>query len=503
MADIDIAIERIRSSIPVFGAQCLKILDKNGDTQPLLLNRAQQHVHDRLEEQLRTTGKVRALILKGRQQGVSTYIAARFYNKTSLNFGKRAFIVAHEQKATDNLFGMVKRYHDHNPFAPSTGATNAKELIFDRLDGGYKLATAGSKDVGRSNTAQLLHGSEVGFWQNAAEHMAGIGNSVGDGDGTEIVLESTANGIGNKFHELWQKAEAGEGEYIAIFVPWFWQEEYRSTVPEGFELTEQDVQYRDAYGLDMKQMAWRRNKISLYGHGFEWLFDQEFPATASLAFRSSTSDPYISPLLTSAGINSGYRDDFGPLIVGVDPAHTGPDRTAIVFRRGRMVTRIETHQGLNTMAVTGLIGQIIQEHKPDAVMIDKGGIGAGIYDRLVELGHGNVYGVLSGSAAHDSRVYANKRAEMWARMKKWLEDAPVRLPRSPELEADMSAPGYRFDSSNRILIEKKEDMKKRGMRSPDIADALAHTFAEYIPVTTEGINRGGNAGHVPATNAGY
>lgn len=503
MADIDIAIERIRNSIPIFGAQCLKILDKNGDTQPLLLNRAQQHVHDRLEEQLQTFGRVRALVLKGRQQGISTYIAARYYNKTSLNLGKHAFIVAHEQKATDNLFGMVKRYHDHNPFAPSTGATNAKELIFDLLDGGYKLATAGSKDVGRSNTAQLLHGSEFAFWQNAASHLAGIGNAVGDGDGTEIVLESTANGLGNAFHELWQKAEASEGEYIAIFVPWYWQDEYRSTVPEGFELSESDVLYREAYGLDLAQMVWRRNKISLYGHGFEWLFDQEFPATAALAFRSSTSDPYISPLLVSAAINSGYLDNFGPLIVGVDPAHTGPDRTAFVFRRGRVVTRIETHQGKSTMEVAGLVGNLIKDHNPDAVFIDKGGIGAGVYDRLIELGHGNVYGILSGAAASNNQLYANKRAEMWARMKKWLEDSPVRLPRSPELEADMSAPGHRPDSSGRLLIEKKEDMKKRGMRSPDIGDALAHTFAEFIPVTAEGINRGGNAGHVPATNAGY
>ncbi len=97
-----------------------------------------------------------ALILKGRQQGVSTYIGGPYYHHCTTQFGQSAFIVAHEQKATDNLFSMVERYHDNNPMGVSTGATNAKELIFDKLDGGYKLATASMEDVGRSNTALTL-----------------------------------------------------------------------------------------------------------------------------------------------------------------------------------------------------------------------------------------------------------------------------------------------------------------------------------------------------------
>jgi hypothetical protein len=108
-------------------------------------------------------------------------VAARFYHQTSTQPGRGAFIVAHEDKATANLFKMVKRYHDHNPMAPSTKASNAQELIFGALDSGYKLATAGSKDVGRSNTAQLMHGSEFAFWDNAQSHLAGIGNTIPSG----------------------------------------------------------------------------------------------------------------------------------------------------------------------------------------------------------------------------------------------------------------------------------------------------------------------------------
>lgn len=463
-----------------FAPACLKIRDKSGDLRPLNLNFAQRYVHARLEKQLRETGKVRALILKGRQQGLSTLIAARFYHKTSMNFGRRAFIVAHEQKATDSLFGMVKRYHDHNPMRPSTGATNAKELIFDKLDSGYKLATAGSRDVGRGNTAQLLHASEMAFWSNAAEHMAGIGNTIGDAPGSEIIIESTANGVGTPFHTLWQSAEAGEGDYTAIFVPWFWQPEYRSPMPaDGFVMSPEEAEYARIYGLDDMQIVWRRNKLVSYGPGREWLFDQEFPATQSLAFRSVTDDPFINSGLVMSAINNKFRDEHGPLVLGVDPADHGPDRTAIVFRRGRMVTRIHTYRNRSTMEVAGIVSELIAKHSPDAVFVDAVGLGAGIADRLRELGH-RVVAVHSGAAAQDHKVYANKRAEMWGRMREWLLDSPVRMVNDPALITDLTAPSYRFDSSGRLLLEKKDDMRARGLRSPDVGDALALTFAEFV-----------------------
>ena len=455
------------------------ILDKNGNKLPFRFNRAQKYVHMKLQEQLERTGKIRALILKGRQQGISTYIADRFYHKTSMLFGKKAFIVAHEQKATNNLFNMVKRYHENNPIAPITSATNAQELKFQKLDGGYLLATAGSKDVGRSNTAQYLHGSEFGFWDNPVLHFAGLGNTVADSEGTEIILESTANGIGNKFHLLWQDAEAGIGEYLAIFVPWFWQDEYRTRAPLDFELSQDDRKYAITYGLDMEQMAWRRNKIITYGAGFEWLFDQEYPATPTLAFRTATSDPLISPNLVMAAVNSDFRDRTGPLIIACDPAEYGDDRTAIAFRQGRVVFRIEYHEKKGPMEIAGLLAAYHKEFDPDGLLIDKIGIGSGIHDRLLELNIPCI-GVISAARANDPELYANKRAEMWYRMKEWLEDGPNRLPNDAALIADIAAPGYKYASNSTRLIESKKDMKKRGIRSPDGGDAIALTFAEII-----------------------
>lgn len=502
-----------RASLEVFCTHSLKVKPKKGGQNvPFIWNRAQRYIHERLEKQRAELGYVRALILKGRQQGCSTYVAARYYHKTSMNKGENAFIVAHEDKATKNLFEMVKRYHTANGLAPSTKASNAQELIFGKLDSGYKLATAGSDDVGRSNTARLLHGSEFGFWQNAQKHLAGLGNTIPSGAeaaGSEIILESTGNGIGNAFHLMWQDAEAGKGEYIAIFVPWFWQEEYTTPPKPDIELSADDLKYQAAYGLTDGQMQWRQNKIVEYGKGFEWLFDQEYPATAALAFQTSTQNPLISPSDVMMAVNNkGWSETSGALIMGCDPAEFGGDRTAICFRWGRTVIRMEYHEKLSTMEVAGKLGtywndgidfrgQIVY---PDAMLVDRIGIGAGIVDRLRELKI-PVIGVHSGERAVEDDIYENKRAEMWWNMKAWFEEHPNRLPNDAALIADLVAPQPKKTSRSRNLLESKDDMKKRGIRSPDGGDALALTFAEPVQPRVRGART--RSSKKPATKAGY
>src|SRR5215468_4835995 len=227
----------------VFATQHLRIRTKSGAIAPFVLNRAQRFIHEKLEAQSADIGKVRALILKGRQQGCSTYIAGRFYHRSSRNRGQRVFILTHEEQATQNLFEIVTRFHDHCGVKPSTGVDNSRELTFDRLDSGYRVGTAGTRGIGRSSTLQLFHGSEVAFWPFAETHLAGILQAVADRPGTESILESTANGIGNVFHTMWREAEAGTNGYIAIFVPWYWQEEYRRPVTADFELDADEREY--------------------------------------------------------------------------------------------------------------------------------------------------------------------------------------------------------------------------------------------------------------------
>jgi hypothetical protein len=489
--------KRMASDFVFYTDRCLFIRAKSGKVQGLRLNRAQQFIHERLEEQLAATGRVRALILKGRQQGCSTLIGARFYKHTSMASGIRTFILTHEDAATQNLFEMVNRYHEHCPedMRPSTGAANAKELFFDQLDSGYKVGTAGTKGVGRSSTIQLFHGSEVAFWPHAETHAAGVLQAVPDEDGTEIILESTANGMGNLFHQKWVDAERGTGDFIAIFVPWYWQEEYRKPLPPDFAKAAEEAEYARLYGLDDEQIAWRRNKIAELKDPA--LFKQEYPATAAEAFQMSGHDSYIKPALVAAARKMNC-DESGPLVIGLDPARFGDDGSAMAFRRGRKVLRTTRRVKLDTMECAGWAKQVIDTDKPARMFIDVGGLGVGVYDRLIEMGYGETVKAVNFGAApleppklgDDGKEIgggpANRRAEIWQKSREWLEQpGGADIPDSDRLQADACGPAYKYDSNSRLLLEKKEDMRRRGVPSPDEWDAVALTFAEPVAVQVE------------------
>ncbi len=474
---------KLRTDYLHYASKCLSIRTKKGSLEPFLLNTPQKVIHNAVEQQKRETGKIRAIICKGRQQGCSTYIEGRFYWLATHRFGVRACILPHDAEATANLFEMAQRFHEHCPqvVRPKIEASNAKELVFASLDSGYKLGTAGNKAVGRSSTIQLLHGSEVAYWPNATEHAKGIMQAVPNERGTEIFLESTANGIGNYFHEQWQLAESGESQFIPIFIPWFWQAEYSIQANKDRVLDDEEEHLIEFHKLTLDQLEWRRQKVielSVGGLDGRKAFQQEYPCTAVEAFQMSGEDTLISPHIVMQARKSNITSD-GALVIGCDPARFGNDRTSIIFRRGRVAYNLRSYSKKDTMEVAGILHRMIIDERPSKVCIDIGGLGAGVYDRLKELGHERViYAVNSGTTALDQDRYSNKRAEMWGLMNEWLRDFPCNIPDVDSLHADLCAPKYSYDSKTRLKIERKEDMIfKRRLRSPDEGDALALTFA--------------------------
>jgi intein/homing endonuclease len=833
---------KLRDDFVHYAKKCLKIRTKSHGIQPFVLNKAQMYIHQLVEQQKRETGRVRVIIVKGRQQGCSTYTEGRFFWIVTHQFGMRAFILTHDNDATSNLFEMALRYYEHCPLLvrPTLEASNAKELIFAGLDSGYKLGTAGNKSVGRSSTIQLLHGSEVGYWPNATEHAKGILQAVPSTVGTEVFIESTARGVGNYFHEQWQLADKGMSDFIPIFIPWYWDDDYRRDVSDDFMPTYEEDDLKEFYGLSDEQLMWRRYKImdfSSQGIDGTKAFQQEYPCIvgnqrvgtnkgilifsqiisdydtshgkvlrqwcsgekevillqtkmgytiectldhkimlsdgtfkeASLlldkdivlcpiktsddlyifeynsmpcvkskitidrnfalflgfymgdgsysgnvlsfvfdskdgksievvynliiklfdrvpakryvsengielrvhlkglkelflnlgiieireygtrrkicvpeciwkspkkiikqflrglfdsdgfansksarisffskseqfskdiqllllsfgitsyrkkeikkggsdkhdytgnsislrasearifgveigfvssrkndrvknwiqtnkigrtakkieftdnvikierlgikkvydlelkgerhifecqgimvhncnsteAFQLSGEDSYISPDIVMVARKTKLDDKHGNLLIGADPARFGDDRTSIIRRRGREAYGLESYSKKDTMEVVGILHSIIVREEPTRVFVDIGGLGAGVYDRLVELGFGDiVVDVNSGCTALDQERYVDKRAEMWGTMREWLASTPCSIPDKDSLQADLCSTKYTFDSNSRLRIEKKELMKKRGLRSPDEADALALTFA--LPAT--------------------
>ena len=171
-------------------------------------------------------------------------------------------------------------------------------------------------------------------------------------------------------------------------------------------------------------------------------------------------------------------------IMGVDVARFGDDHSVICFREGRngMPIPYERHQGMDLMQFAARVAHWIGQFKPQQVYVDEGGVGGGVVDRLHQLGYARLVRGINFAAKADAirtgERAANKRAEMWLTMREWLRTAS--LPRDDLLAMELTAPLYKYDANNAILLEKKEDMKKRGIPSPDVADALALTFASPV-----------------------
>jgi len=483
---------RLAEDLFFYAQHCLTIRSKQSHLERLVFNPAQQILHHRCAAQKQKTGRVRALVLKYRQGGISTYVAARHFHLLVHALGTRGFILTHRQDTTEALFAMVSRFYHHLPesLKPQSAAANAKELRFAALDSGYRLATAGGKETGRGETIQLFHGSEVAFWPQAEQHVAGALNAVPDGAGSEIILESTANGVGGVFYEMCLAAEKGQSDFQLIFLPWFKQEDYQAIPPVGWRPSADWAAYGDLYGLSRERLFWayRRNEIAARAIGRDpeagpcWKFRQEFPASAEEAFQTSGE----GSLLTSEAVTRARKvtllaSENAPLIFGVDVARGGGDLSWVIDRLGRKIGSVvnETRNSKDAMEIVGWVAALIQRYHPQALFIDAGGNGAAIYDRLVELGHGACLTLVNfGQRADDPKRFANKRAEMWWRLKEWLEDpGGADLPEDALLHRHLCAPRWSETSSGAILLEKKEDIKKRLGFSPDGGDAAALCFA--------------------------
>jgi len=207
-----------------------------------------------------------------------------------------------------------------------------------------------------------------------------------------------------------------------------------------------------------------------------------FPRAGSMQFIGS--DRVAAAVARTPDAASERRQ---PLVMGVDVARFGDDRSVIVLRRGRDARSwpVEKLAKVDTMTLASKVAERAALESVRAVFVDEGGYGAGVVDRLRQLGVPFVFGVNfagrpeSWGAAGAKPRYANKRAEIWGNMREWLEEGAI--PDDPELAADLTGIEYGYDARGAILLEKKEDMKKRGLASPDLGDALALTFA--LPVT--------------------
>ena len=209
----------------------------------------------------------------------------------------------------------------------------------------------------------------------------------------------------------------------------------------------------EEYGEDSPQA-----KIEVYG---------EFPTAGD--------DQFISPrLVDDAAARPPWKDPSAPVVIGVDPARSGADSTVIAVRQGRDLVALHRYRGEDTMTVVGYVIEAIERYRPAMTVIDEGGLGYGVLDRLKEQRYA-VRGVNFGWKSSRPVMWGNKRAEMWGALRDWLKTASIHPDKA--LKADLTGPRTKPDSSGTVFLESKKDMKARGLASPDAADAIAVTFA--------------------------
>lgn len=275
-------------------------------------NTAQNLIYERIRK-IKTEGKpIRIIVLKARQEGVSTFCEAMIFEDTVSNSNVNSLIVAHEPESTEAIFQMSKLYYDMLPdlMKPIRRYDNKKQMVFDNpdektrtADPGLRskmvIATAGKIKVGRGLTLQNFHGSEVAFWKNANELMLSVMQAIPDNPNTMVFLESTANGFGGDgeyFYNIIQDALANKNDFELIFLPWHLMSEYSRDFADDqekkeFEKTLDDYEKdtQKEFKLTLEQLSWRRWAIKNKCSGDIDKFKQEYPITIEEAFIASAN----------------------------------------------------------------------------------------------------------------------------------------------------------------------------------------------------------------------
>jgi hypothetical protein len=408
-----------KDNFELFAREQIKILPKDSSQgfKPFVFNSAQKIVNDAVEKQLKETGKVRVIILKARQMGLSTWSTGRVFWKSYFHPFNKSVVMAHDGGTSDALFNMSRNIISYmtDDMRPAFKKSNAKEIMFEHNDSGYRLYTAGSPEAGRGTTPTIAHLSEVAFWTHDEKILSGLFQGISAADGTEVILESTANGIGNEFHRLWKGAVEGTNEYLPIFVPWYLTPEYRRTPPEGFTRTDEEEVQVTRFQLDDDQLYWRRLKIA---EGGADKFRQEYPATADEAFIVSGSNVFNlekltqlvpQPILATREFNNlskmfedvrqgsieifkypTFEDAF---VIGADVSlGVGRDySTAVVMNAKREVCAVYRNNTIDPSLFGDLLFYLGRYYNNSLLAVESNSMGIATLNRLTQMQYTNLY----------------------------------------------------------------------------------------------------------------
>ncbi|MFZ0286300.1 MAG: terminase [Terriglobales bacterium] len=377
----------------------LKIRSKKRELARLKMNRAQS-------EYSRRCGK-RNIVLKARQLGITTYVAARFFVQTITQPGTLTVQVAHDQESAEDIFRIVHRFWENLPEGMKKGAlctsrANVRQLVFPRLDSEYRVATAADPSAGRGMTIHHLHCSEVARWPDADETLTSLRAAVPQSG--EVVIESTPNGAGGSFYEEWHRAD--ETRYTRHFFPWWYEDEYRMEfTPASGPAAPDERQLMDREGLTEQQIAWRRiMRSQLRGRAV-----QEYAEDAVSCFRTSGECVFdleaIEQALQMCGEPWESRDNqrlnlWFPAqpgkeyVLGVDPAGGGSEgdySCAEVIERNTGLQCAELHGHFPPGELARKLVGLGNLYNRGLLVVERNNHGLGVLAHLQIAGYDNIY----------------------------------------------------------------------------------------------------------------
>lgn len=480
--DIRQAVVLARDDFPSYAELFLKIRPKVGGLVPMKFNKAQLYLHENAEKMKAEKGYVRIIFLKARQLGGSSVIAARMLRNTMYTKGVKTAIQLHDRDSTNAMFDMVKRYYNNLPslIKPVGGRNNDKKFTFPEVDSEFIVSTAGAKTTGHGQTIHNAFFSEVSRWPNQSEHASGILQTVSLSKGTEVWIESTSNGVGDWFHSTWVEAIEGRNEFLPLFFGWLDHEDYRAVGEEWDDFWDDEEKFlHENLNASFEQLQWRRSKIAELGGGDvgKSLFKRQYPATPEEAFLTS-SDSYLEPLAVREAMTTEPFDAFGAVVIGVDPAYMGKDSTAIAVRKGRCVLEIIKLERADAAQTVGRLLQLHRKYGAKRIFCDIG-YGISVYDHGREAGL-PIEAVNFGSGPVYTNEVKNRRAELYYNFARWVKETPCSIVAVPGLEEELLATGYTHDAKGKLLMQPKDEIRKKIKRSPDMADAIALTFSSPV-----------------------
>jgi len=383
----------------------LKIRDKHGRLRPLTLNRAQKD--------LEATSTQRNIVLKARQLGVTTYVAARFFINCITREGTLSVQVAHDQRSAEEIFRIVHRLLDNLPERLRQGAlvtsrANVRQIVFPVLDSEYRVETAADPNAGRGLTIHNLHCSEVARWpRDVSETLASLRAAVPP-EG-EIFLESTPSGAGGKFYDEWQRAP--QTGYTRHFYPWWWDPNYRRKL-EIVKFDEEEIELMQQHGLDAGQIAFRREMRANFRNRAKEEFAEDpescFLASGDCVFDSDLIEQRLhQPAPIAEQSDAGRLLTFFPpipggngvtakqYIVGVDPAGGGSDgdyACAQVIDQSSGVQCAELHGHFPPQELAARVAILAHKYNDALVAVERINHGHAVLAHLMMgQGYTNVY----------------------------------------------------------------------------------------------------------------